>query len=201
VVESAVTTVLPLVTKNANSLKVNYAGAIGTMYADQTRVRQVLLNLLNNAAKFTEQGTITLEIARQPAGSDNQGALDRPGDWIRFRVADTGIGITAEQVQQLFVEFTQADVSTTRKYGGTGLGLALSRHFCRMMGGDIAVESRAGHGSTFTVRLPAQVAAPVASAGQIAGDTLLHPAAAPAPDHHELEFRVAAVGTGTHSPS
>ncbi len=146
-VESAVTTVLPLINKNANSLKVNYAGDIGTMHTDQTRVRQVLLNLLNNAAKFTEQGTITLQVTRSSSSelkvesyelsddtqlkTQNSKLITHTCDWIRFRIADTGIGITAEQVQQLFIEFAQADISTARKYGGTGLGLALSRHFCR----------------------------------------------------------------------
>jgi PAS domain S-box-containing protein len=215
-VESAVTTVLPLVNKNANSLKVNYGGDIGTMHADQTRVRQVLLNLLNNAAKFTEQGTITLEVTRSSSSelrvesyelsgdtqlkTQNSKLITHTCDWIRFRIADTGIGITAEQVQQLFIEFAQADISTARKYGGTGLGLALSRHFCRMMGGDITVESQASHGSTFTVRLPAEVADRAVPAARISSEALPHPAML-APDHHELEFQVVAMGTSTSEPS
>ena len=111
-----------------------------------TKVRQVLLNLLSNAAKFTEHGTITLKISRERI--DEQ-------EWVCFKVADTGIGMTPEQVSNLFQAFTQADASTTRKYGGTGLGLALSQRLCRLMGGDITVVSEPGIGSTFTIRLPA----------------------------------------------
>jgi signal transduction histidine kinase len=131
----------------------------------------VLLNLLNNAAKFTEHGAITLEIARSSSAALTGNSVLVPHDsqlhahhldWIRFRIADTGIGMTEEQVRQLFTEFTQADISTARKYGGTGLGLALSRHFCRLMGGEITVESQAGQGSSFTVRLPAAVIDPAA---------------------------------------
>jgi adenylate cyclase len=118
------------------------------MRADAMRVRQALLNLGSNAGKFTEQGLVTVAVARRPEGGR---------DWITFAVSDTGIGMTAEQVGRLFEEFSQADASTTRKYGGTGLGLAISRRFCRMMGGDITVESAPGKGSTFTIRLPAEV--------------------------------------------
>ena len=120
------------------------------MRADLTKVRQSLFNLLSNAGKFTERGTITLDVKRIPG---------KP-EWIEFRVGDTGIGIAPEQMQKLFEEFTQADVSTARKYGGTGLGLALSRRFCRMMGGDIHVQSTPGMGSVFTISLPATVADP-----------------------------------------
>ena len=109
------------------------------------RLRQALLNLMSNANKFTERGTITVD-ARQ--GQENG------RDWVAIAVADTGIGMTPEQVGKLFQEFSQADASTTRKYGGTGLGLAISRRFCQMMGGDITVESQPGRGSTFTIRLP-----------------------------------------------
>jgi CheY-like chemotaxis protein len=119
------------------------------MYADQTKVRQILLNLLGNAAKFTQQGRITLSIARERAAEG--------GEWVRFRVADTGIGMTPEQVQDLFQPFTQADGPATRQYGGTGLGLAISQRFCQLMGGEIRVESELDLGSTFTVRLPAMV--------------------------------------------
>jgi CheY-like chemotaxis protein/anti-sigma regulatory factor (Ser/Thr protein kinase) len=118
------------------------------MRADATRVRQALLNLGSNAGKFTERGLVTVAVARR---------CDDGRDWITVAVSDTGIGMTAEQMAKLFEEFTQADASTTRKYGGTGLGLAISRRFCRMMGGDITVESVAGQGSTFTIRLPAEV--------------------------------------------
>jgi CheY-like chemotaxis protein len=111
-------------------------------------VRQCLLNLLSNACKFTEHGTITLQVSRITESGEN---------WITFRVTDTGIGMTPAQQSRLFQDFSQADTSTTRKYGGTGLGLAISQRFCHMMGGDIMVESIPGRGSTFTLLLPAEV--------------------------------------------
>jgi CheY-like chemotaxis protein len=114
-------------------------------------VRQALLNLLSNACKFTDRGTISLAVTRE--ATDGQ-------DWMLFSVSDTGIGMTPEQLARLFEAFSQADAATTRRYGGTGLGLALSRRLCRMMGGDVTVESEAGRGSTFTIRLPARVAEP-----------------------------------------
>jgi PAS domain S-box-containing protein len=147
-------TVRPMVEQNHNSLTMDCPEEIGSMYADLTRVRQILFNLLSNAAKFTKDGAITLRVSRQHAADD----------CIVFEVADTGIGLSPEQIQGLFKEFSQADPSTTRKYGGTGLGLALSRRFCQMMGGDIAVASELGKGSTFTVRLPAVVAEPTDAA-------------------------------------
>ena len=124
---------------------------LGTMHADQMRLRQALLNLMSNANKFTEQGTITIA-AHQ--GQENG------RDWITLAVADTGIGMTPEQMGKLFQEFSQASSATASKYGGTGLGLAISRRFCQMMGGDITVESEPGRGSTFTIRLPRIVEAP-----------------------------------------
>jgi len=148
-IKDMVVTVAPLVNKNNNHLVVNSPENLGTMYADQTKVRQVLLNLLSNASKFTQQGTITFDAAREPGAS---------GDWFTWRVTDSGIGMTPEQLGRLFQDFTQADASTTRKYGGTGLGLSISRRFCQMMGGDITVTSQEGKGSTFSVRLPAAVA-------------------------------------------
>ena len=147
-VEDVAATVRPLAEKNGNRLDMECASDVGTMRADPTRVRQALLNLAGNAAKFTTNGRITLSVAREPEGGR---------DWIAIRVADTGIGMTPEQTERLFQEFMQADASTTRKYGGTGLGLAISRQFCRMMGGDISVESVPGSGSIFTIRLPAHV--------------------------------------------
>jgi CheY-like chemotaxis protein/anti-sigma regulatory factor (Ser/Thr protein kinase) len=153
-IQDVVTTIGPLVEKNANTLEVRYATELGPMRADLTKVRQTLFNLLSNACKFTERGTITLEVASN--------TVDSIG-WITFRVTDTGIGMTPEQMGQLFQAFSQADTSTTRKYGGTGLGLAITRHFCQMMGGDITVESTAGAGSTFTIRLPAEIADPKAA--------------------------------------
>jgi signal transduction histidine kinase len=144
-IADVVKTIEPLATKNANLVVAHCHGAIGTLYADQMRLRQAMLNLMSNANKFTERGTITVD-ARQ--GKENG------RDYITIAVADTGIGMTPEQMDKLFQEFSQADASTTRKYGGTGLGLAISKRFCQMMGGDITVESEPGRGSTFTIRLP-----------------------------------------------
>lgn len=149
-IDEVVTTIHPLMEKNGNELNVQCAASLGIMRADQTKVRQILFNLLNNAAKFTEDGKITLAVTRE--------LNMQSGFWFRFRVSDTGIGMTAEQMQYLFQAFAQGDSSITRKYGGTGLGLAISFHFCRMMGGEIEVESKGGTGSTFTVWLPAEVA-------------------------------------------
>ena len=116
------------------------------MRADLTKVRQALLSVLSNACKFTERGTITLGVNRE---------LVDGAAWIRFRVTDTGIGMTPEQMGKLFEAFTQVEASTTRKYGGMGLGLVISQRICQMMGGEIAVESALGQGSTFTISLPA----------------------------------------------
>jgi GAF domain-containing protein/CheY-like chemotaxis protein len=145
VIADVARTIEPMAAKNANRVVVDCPPNLGTMHADQTRFRQALLNLTSNANKFTEDGSVT--IAARPQPVDGR-------DGIAIAVTDTGIGMTAEQMGRLFQEFSQADASTTRKYGGTGLGLAISRHFCRMMGGDITVESRPGEGSTFTVCLP-----------------------------------------------
>jgi GAF domain-containing protein len=144
-IADVIKTIEPMAAKNANQVAAKCDGSIGTMHADQMRLRQALLNLMSNANKFTERGTISVD-ARQ--GQENG------RDFITIAVADTGIGMTPEQVGKLFQEFSQADASTTRKYGGTGLGLAISKRFCQMMGGDITVESETGKGSTFTVRLP-----------------------------------------------
>jgi len=170
-----ITTVKPLIENNGNVLEVYCDERLGTMHADLTKVRQVLLNLLSNAAKFTHQGKVTLTVTRElrELGSGYQGQeADGVGtdtqskkplsktqnpksfEWVCFYICDTGIGISAEQQQQLFQAFTQGDASTTRKYGGTGLGLVISRHFCQMMGGEISVRSQLGQGSTFTVCLP-----------------------------------------------
>ena len=144
-------TIEPMATKNSNRLVVGCASDLGTVHADQTRFRQALLNLLSNANKFTEKGSVT--VAAQPQRLDGR-------EWIRIDVTDTGIGMTQQQMGRLFQEFSQADSLTTRKYGGTGLGLAISKRFCQMMGGDITVESEPGRGSTFTIRLPRIVDAP-----------------------------------------
>jgi signal transduction histidine kinase len=150
-IANVVKTIEPLAAKNANQVAVQCDAEIGTLHADQMRLRQALLNLMSNANKFTDHGTITID-ARQ----GQEGSLD----WVSISVGDTGIGMTAEQMGKLFQEFSQADASTTRKYGGTGLGLAISKRFCQMMGGDITVESEPGHGSTFTIRLPRIVEVP-----------------------------------------
>ena len=157
VVLEVTATIAPLIDKNANRLEVDCPPGLGAMRADQTKVRQILFNLISNANKFTAKGTIVLEVRRPPAPA---GAP--PLSPVVFRVSDTGIGMTPEQVSKLFQPFTQADASTTRKYGGTGLGLAISKRFCQMMGGDLTVASAPLQGSTFTVTLPAQPADPKA---------------------------------------
>ncbi len=144
IVEEVVTTIQPLVKQNENILQVNCPQDIGNVQTDMTKLRQVLFNLLSNAAKFTQKGLITLTVSSSSPSAP----------WIEFEVVDTGIGMTSEQIQHLFQAFTQADVSTTRKYGGTGLGLALSQRFCQMMGGEVTVTSEPNKGSIFTVRLP-----------------------------------------------
>ena len=150
-----VSTIQPLVEKNANTLNVTCADNAGMMHADLTRTRQVLFNLLSNSCKFTERGVVSLDVRRAPQPG---------GDQISFVVTDSGIGLTPEQLGRLFKEFSQADSSTTRKYGGTGLGLVISRRICQQMGGDISVSSDYGKGSIFTVRLPAVVVAHVPAA-------------------------------------
>lgn len=147
-IEDVVSTILPLSEKNGNTLSVKVPKPAGFMRADLIRLRQVLLNLLSNACKFTDQGIVTLEITRE---------VIKDSEIVNFRVKDTGIGMSADQVVRLFRPFTQADASTTRKYGGTGLGLVISRRFIQMMNGDITVESTPGEGTMFTVTLPAQV--------------------------------------------
>ena len=148
-----------LVEKKGNALEVHIEPGLGTMHSDAIKLRQILLNLLSNAAKFTEAGMITLSVERGPGPGGFDGR-----DWVTFRVTDTGIGITEEQRVKLFQRFQQADASTTRKFGGTGLGLALCKAFSVMLGGDIVVHSVPDKGSTFTVRLPTE-----APSGQPAG--------------------------------
>jgi signal transduction histidine kinase len=144
-IDGVIKTVEPLAAKNGNQVAVHCDAKIGTIHADQMRLRQALLNLMSNANKFTERGTITVD-ARDGQGNGH--------DWVTIAVSDTGIGMTPEQLGKLFQEFSQASSATASKYGGTGLGLAISRRFCQMMGGDITVESEPGRGSTFSIRLP-----------------------------------------------
>lgn len=151
-VNDVVTIINPVL--NDNELQVNCATNIGRMSADQTKVQQILMNLLSNAAKFTQQGTITFTITRQQADF-TQGNSN--ADWIMFEVADTGIGMPQKYLQNIFEAFYQLDSSTTRQYGGTGLGLTISDRFARMMGGRITVTSEVGRGSTFIVYLPVNV--------------------------------------------
>jgi signal transduction histidine kinase/DNA-binding response OmpR family regulator len=158
-IEEVASTVRPLVEEKANILEVHCADDLGSMYADLTKVRQGLLNLLSNAAKFTEGGQIRLRATRE--------VMDGV-DWVKLSVSDTGIGMSPKQMGNLFQAFTQADASTTRQYGGTGLGLVITRHFCQMMEGDISVESELGVGSTFTIELPAVVAEPATEPALVA---------------------------------
>jgi hypothetical protein len=147
-VDDVAATSTPLVEGNDNRLRVEVDPSLAQMRADPTKVRQALLNLLSNAAKFTRDGVVTLAVRRE--------SVDQV-EWVCFEVSDTGIGIPPEKLEHIFGEFSQADDTTTRDFGGTGLGLAISRRFCRMMGGDITVRSRAGEGSSFTIRVPIRV--------------------------------------------
>jgi len=146
-IEQASAAVRPSMNDSNITLRVHCEAGLGSMYSDEVKVRQVLMNLLSNACKFTEKGSIDVMAGR----------IERAGAaWIKIAVVDTGIGISAEQIEKLFADFYQVDRSTTRKYGGTGLGLAISRRFCHLLGGEITVESRLHQGSIFTVLLPVQ---------------------------------------------
>ncbi len=175
-IEDVTNVATPLMEKNSNALRLDVAANIGLMNADQTKVRQCLLNLLSNAAKFTENGEVTLRAHRETIAGLNEEA---PREWIVVEVQDSGIGLSAAQVLKLFQAFTQADASTTRKFGGTGLGLALTRRFCQMMGGDITVHSVEGEGSTFTMNIPALVNAEWTSEGEpfLSAEAVMHPVA------------------------
>jgi PAS domain S-box-containing protein len=151
--EDVLSTVAPLVATNQNTVRLECPTDIGAMRADLTRTRQILLNLLSNASKFTHDGTITVR-------------AEGTGSAITFQVSDTGIGMDAEQQARVFEAFAQADASTAKRFGGTGLGLAISRQFARMMGGDLSVASQVGRGTTFTVQLPRQVSDPNARPSQ-----------------------------------
>jgi signal transduction histidine kinase/ActR/RegA family two-component response regulator len=170
-IQELVATLQPAVAKNSNKLELRLADDLDTMRSDITKVRQILANLLSNAAKFTDHGTIWLDVSRDDADGQT---------WIRFGVRDTGIGIRREQQQNLFKEFAQADVSIARRYGGTGLGLAISHRFAQLLGGHMSVESEPGKGSEFTVSLPAQISADVAGVFSGKPDTDQPPAASKA---------------------
>jgi len=147
-INDAASTVTTLVEKNNNVLDIQVDKNLGSMHADMTKVRQIVFNLVSNAAKFTSGGKVGIEAS----------AMDKNGNaFIRLAVTDTGIGIPEDKLDHIFEEFSQADNSTTRNYGGTGLGLALVRKFALMMGGDIRVESTPGEGSTFMLELPIRV--------------------------------------------
>jgi signal transduction histidine kinase len=133
-----------LAEQNKNRLVVEVQENLGALTVDPMRLRQILLNLLSNACKFTKEGEITLRARRVANG----------GRWVELAVADSGIGMTAEQQAKLFEEFSQADATTAQRFGGTGLGLAITRKLARMMGGEVTVTSEPGKGSVFTVRLP-----------------------------------------------
>ncbi len=176
-IREVLVTISPLIERKGNQLDLRIADGMGDLTADLTRTRQILFNLLSNAAKFTEKGTITLEAFQEDSPA---------GELIVFKVRDTGIGMTREQLSRIFEPFVQADTSTTRQFGGTGLGLAISQTFCRMMGGSMAVESERGKGSTFTVRLPRVVKAKPEAAES-----------APKPEG----AKVRAKAVGTHGPN
>ena len=156
-VDEVVATIDGLVKKNDNRLNVRVDPSLGQMRADLTKVRQALFNLLSNGAKFTHEGEIGLVV--QAAHEEGEDWVQMSvSDWVQMSVSDSGIGIPPEKLNHVFEEFSQAEDSTSRAYGGTGLGLPISRRFCQMMGGDVLVESTVGEGSTFTIRLPVEVA-------------------------------------------
>jgi len=155
-------TILPLVRKNANQIELSGLDDLGRMHSDVTKLRQMLFNLLSNACKFTHEGVVRLESERSSAAGE---------DWLRFRVSDSGIGMNEEELSRVFEEFSQADASTTKEYGGTGLGLPITKKFCEMLGGSITATSEPGQGSIFEIRLPARARAeeeadPEATAGE-----------------------------------
>jgi signal transduction histidine kinase/CheY-like chemotaxis protein len=149
IVEEVASTVGPLAAQNSNHLDVRCAPDVGEMYSDLVKLRQGLFNLLSNACKFTSEGSVLLAVERRPADT---------GDRVIFSVEDSGIGMTPEQIEHIFEAFGQADVSTTRQFGGTGLGLTITRRFAEMLGGSVDVTSELGAGSTFTIELPAEAA-------------------------------------------
>ena len=165
--DEIVATSEPLIEKNGNALHREYSQQLGTMHGDLTKVRQCLFNLISNAAKFTADGSITLEARHEKMEGVDDSA---PQNWLMLRVTDSGIGMSAEQILGLFKSFTQADASTTRKFGGTGLGLALTRRFAQMMGGDVTVQSVPDEGSVFTLHLPLHIEAAVEIEDEVLAD-------------------------------
>ena len=151
IIKEVINTAKPLIDRRHNVLQLDCESTVGEMYVDITKLRQILLNLLSNASKFTEQGTIIFKVTR---------ITEHDNEWIRFQVSDTGIGLSQSQLQKLFKPFTQADGSTTRKYGGTGLGLVITKRFVEMMGGYISVTSACGQGTSFIVKIPANLSEP-----------------------------------------
>jgi Na+/proline symporter/CheY-like chemotaxis protein len=185
-IETVAITIRPLIEKKHNTLEIDCPRDIGLMHADMTKVRQSIFNLLSNASKFTEQGTISLRVWRATTLQQLQDApvllsLNGHGSLVCIEVSDTGIGMSAEQVAKIFDAFTQADVSTTRKYGGTGLGLAITKKFCEMMGGDVTVTSTVGTGTSFTIYLPSEVAENLAPSPEPVTSSAAAPAAPAAP--------------------
>jgi PAS domain S-box-containing protein len=148
--DEVVTTIQPLAARNQNTLKLDIAAGLGSLHTDRTKLKQVALNLLSNACKFTHQGEVRLAVSRTRSAGN---------EWLHLEVQDSGIGIASERLEELFQPFRQADESTTRKYGGTGLGLSISRHYCQMMHGSIQARSALGSGSTFTVHIPVDLRA------------------------------------------
>ncbi|MCK4586491.1 MAG: hybrid sensor histidine kinase/response regulator, partial [Gammaproteobacteria bacterium] len=142
---STIDTVKPLIKERNNTFELEVTEDINLLIADETKLRQSIINLLSNAAKFTSDGSVRLDVTKETEQED---------DWVVFSVTDTGIGISKDKQEDLWSEFTQANSSTTREYGGTGLGLAISKRFCEMMGGTIILESEEGVGSIFRIRLP-----------------------------------------------
>lgn len=173
-IQDVAATIRPVIDKRNNTFEIHCADNLGSMYADLTKTRQVLFNLLSNAAKFTDEGNITLTVAREPEPGSEE-------DRFVFTVTDTGIGIEAGKMENLFDAFTQADASTTRKYGGTGLGLAISQRFCQLMNGGITVKSRPGQGSTFTITLPARTGKiqPATEEANLTTSGIIEPGTAP----------------------
>ncbi len=160
----------PLMSKNQNEFHLTFAPEVGEMRSDETKVRQCLMNLLGNAAKFTRNGHIYLDVAREPSDE---------ADLVVFTISDTGIGMTKEQMGRLFESFYQADSSISRRYGGTGLGLSITRQFCEMLGGWLSVQSEASQGTIFTMKIPLRSKGRVGTAAAANQTQINQPPSAP----------------------